>query len=73
MRRLGSFTASPAFCRVSDALIYASIHQLESILVPPTDTKGRVTPVRGSRSVEPKTFSIVCTRKIMAAEQAAMT
>ena len=70
---LGRRTASAAFCRVSDALINASSAQQDIMELPPTETKGSVTPVRGSRSVEPNTFSMACTTKIMAAEQAVMT
>ena len=63
-------TARLASRRISDALKYASIAQDVSILVPPVDTNGKVTPVRGKRSIDPNTFSIVCIRKIVAAPQA---
>ena len=42
------------------------------MLVPPLDTKGKVTPVNGSRSTEPKTFNIVWKTNMLIAPQAAM-
>jgi len=39
---------------------------------PPLDTNGRVIPVRGSRSTEPKTLSAVCIRYMVAVPEAAM-
>ena len=39
---------------------------------PPLETKGRVTPVRGSRSMAPKMFRAVCTTMSEPAAQAAM-
>src|SRR5699024_71951 len=55
----GSLTATEAFCRVSAALMKASSPQQAIILEPPLDTKGKVTPVSGSRSTVPKTLSMV--------------
>ena len=39
---------------------------------PPRDTKGKVTPVKGSRSREPNTFSESCTSSMLMLAQAAM-
>ena len=46
--------------------------QEASILVPPDETNGNVTPVRGSRSTEPNTLSIVWKINMDVAAQAAI-
>ena len=58
--------------RVSPALINASSIQHDSTEVPPLETKGKVTPVNGRISTEPKTFSASWMRNILAVAQAAM-
>ena len=58
-RFAGRRTARPEFCRLSPALMKASSAQQAIMLEPPQETKGKVTPVRGSRSTEPSTFRIV--------------
>ena len=55
-RRAGSLMAKLALCRVSVAFKKASRPQEASMDDPPLDTKGKVTPVRGSRSTAPNTF-----------------
>ena len=50
----------------------AIIIQHASSELPPRETKGKVTPVKGSRSSEPKTLSAVCVISIVTAAQAAM-
>ena len=42
------------------------------MLLPPMDTKGNVTPVSGSRSTEPSTFSSVWLMSMAAAALEAM-
>ena len=42
-------------------------------LLPPLETKGKVTPVKGRMSVLPNTFSASCVTSILAAEHAAIT
>jgi hypothetical protein len=51
--------AKLAFSRVSVAFRKASRPQADSMALPPLETKGKVTPVRGRRSTEPKTFRLV--------------
>ena len=48
--------AKLALGRVSVAFRKASSPQEESMDDPPLETKGKVTPVRGRRSTEPKTL-----------------
>ena len=48
--------AKLAFCRVSVALRKASSPQEAIMAVPPLDTKGKVTPVRGRMSTAPNTL-----------------
>ena len=60
------------FARVSAAFRKASRPQEASMAEPPLETKGRVTPVRGSRSMAPKMFRAVCTTMSEPAAQAAM-
>ena len=48
--------AKLAFCRVSVALRKASSPQEATMAEPPLETKGKVTPVKGSRSTDPKTL-----------------
>jgi hypothetical protein len=55
---------------MSEALKYESMAHEASILVPPVDTKGKVTPVSGKRSIDPNTFSMVCTMNMVAAPHA---
>ena len=50
----------------------ANIPMLASIDEPPFDISGRVTPVRGKRSVEPKMLSAAWKRNIPAAAAAAI-
>ena len=45
--------------------------QQEISEVPPRETNGKVTPVNGSRSSEPKTLSASCTSSMLIAAQAA--
>ena len=54
-----SFTAKLAFCRVSAAFTKASSPQEATMLVPPLETKGKVTPVKGRMSTVPSTFRMV--------------
>ena len=58
--------------RVSVAFRKAKRPQAAIIAEPPLDTKGSVTPVNGSRSTVPNTFSTVCTMRIAATAQAPM-
>ena len=46
--------------------------QQEIRLEPPRDTKGKVTPVKGSRSREPNTFSAICAMKMVTVAQDAI-
>ncbi len=48
--------AKLAFSRVSVAFRKASSPHADIMAEPPLETKGNVTPVRGSRSTEPNTF-----------------
>ena len=64
--------AKLASARVSMAFRYASSPHADSMAEPPLDTKGKVTPVRGSRSMAPKMFRAVCTTMSEPAAQAAM-
>ena len=68
----GRRRAKLAFWRVSAALRKAIRLQHESMLEPPIDTNGNVTPVSGSRSTEPSVLSVTCTVSIAAAAQEAM-
>ena len=58
--------------RVSTALRKASSPQADIMAEPPLDTKGKVTPVSGSRSTEPNTFRQVWNTSKDPAAQAAM-
>ena len=51
----------------------ASSAQQDMRLEPPRDTKGKVTPVKGRRSMVPKTFSASWAIIMVTAPQAAMT
>ena len=62
----------PAQVRLSAALMNARRPQQEMVLEPPRDTKGRVTPVSGSKSVMPKTLSESWKSSIPAAATAAI-
>ena len=53
------FTARLACTLVSAAFRNASSAHETIMLVPPLDTKGKVTPVKGRISTQPKTFSMV--------------
>lgn len=64
--------AKLAFCLVSAAFRKESSPHEAIILVPPADTNGKVTPVSGSRSIDPKTFKIVWKMNMDVAAQAAM-
>ena len=64
--------AKLAFCLVSAAFRNDSSPQEASMLVPPDETNGNVTPVRGSRSTEPNTLSIVWKINMDVAAQAAI-
>lgn len=64
--------AKLAFCLVSAALRKESSPHEASILVPPDETNGMVTPVKGSRSMDPNTFRIVWKINMEVAAQAAM-
>lgn len=64
--------ATEAFCRVSAALIKASRPQTQTMLDPPFDTNGNVTPVSGRKSAMPNTFKIVCVTMTVTAAQAPM-
>lgn len=64
--------AKLALGRVSVAFKKASRPQEAIMAEPPLDTKGNVTPVRGSRSTEPSTFSAVWNTSREPAAQAAM-
>ena len=46
--------------------------QQERSDVPPRETNGKVTPVNGRISREPKTFSDSCTSSMLTVAQAAM-
>ena len=46
--------------------------QAEIMLEPPLETKGKVTPVRGSRSTVPSTLRMVWTMRMLMAAQAPM-
>jgi len=54
-----AFTAMLALSLVSAAFRNASKAHDTVMLVPPLETNGNVTPVKGSRSTHPKTLSIV--------------
>ena len=71
--RLGSFRVKLALGRVSAAFKKARSPQQEIMLEPPTETKGRVTPVRGRISTAPSTFRVAWNTSMAAAELAAMT
>ena len=71
-RLLCSRMAKLAFCRVSAAFKKASSPQALSMLLPPWETKGSVTPVRGSRSTAPKMLSTLWNTSSDMAAQAAM-
>ena len=62
--------ANDAFCRVSAALIKASSPHTHTILDPPFDTNGNVTPVSGRMSTVPNTFKIACVTRIVTAAHA---
>ena len=64
--------AKLAFSRVSMAFKNASRPQADIMAEPPLETKGKVTPVRGSRSTEPNTFRLVWNTSREPAAQAAM-
>ena len=64
--------ANDAFCRVSAALIKARSPHTQTMLEPPLETNGNVTPVSGRKSAMPKTFRIVCVTMTVAAAQAPM-
>lgn len=64
--------AKLAFWRVSVAFRKASRPQVAIMLVPPEETNGKVTPVSGRMSTEPKTLSMVWNVNRDIAEQAAM-
>ena len=53
-------------------MIKAMSIQQEISEVPPRETNGKVTPVNGSRSREPKTLSASCTSSILIAAQEAI-
>ena len=57
---------------MSAALKYERRAHEVIMLVPPAETNGNVTPVRGRRSTAPKTFSIVWKINIVAAPHAPM-
>ena len=57
---------------MSAAFTKASMPQQAIMLVPPEETNGKVTPVRGSRSTEPNTFRIVWNMNRDVVAQAAM-
>ena len=54
----------PAQVRLSAALMNARRPQQEMVLEPPRDTKGRVTPVMGRRSVTPKMLRALALRTL---------
>ena len=64
--------AKLAFSRVSVAFRKASSPQAPIMALPPLETKGKVTPVRGRRSVAPKTLRQVWKTMRDAAAQPAM-
>ena len=64
--------AKLAFSRVSVAFRKARRPQAPIMALPPLETKGKVTPVRGSRSVAPKTLRQVWKTIRDAAAQPAM-
>ena len=65
--------AKLALGRVSVAFKKASSPQEEIMDVPPLDTKGKVTPVRGRMSTAPNTLRQVWNTIMEVAAQAAMT
>ena len=66
-------TTKLASRRVSVALTKASSIQQAISEVPPFDTKGKVTPVNGRMSSEPKMLRPICTIIRLTAAQPAMT
>ena len=66
------FTAKLASRLVSALFRKAIIIQQERREEPPRDTKGKVTPVKGRISMEPKTFSPIWTSIMLMAAQEAM-
>ena len=63
--------AKLAFSLVSVAFKKASSPQADIMADPPLDTKGKVTPVRGRMSTDPKTFRQVWNTSSDPAAQAA--
>ena len=67
-----SRTAKLPSRRLSALLMKAIIIQQDNRDVPPRDTKGNVTPVKGRMSSEPNTFMASCASIMLMAAQAAM-
>ena len=70
---MSRLTTKLASRRVSVAFTKASSIQHDTREVPPFETKGKVTPVKGRISSEPKTFRPIWTIMRLTAAQPAMT